>query len=73
MASDGFSIGVERKKLIGHVADRFAHARFARLPNGRPQTVKRRLRAAQRLIFLYEIEPRERHVKLCVARKSAGA
>ena len=66
MAGRRLALGVEREKLLRHVADGFAHARLARLPESRAQAVERRLRAAERLIFLHQIEPRERNVKLGV-------
>ena len=70
MARRGFALGVEREKLLRHVVDGLAHARLARFPNGRAQAVERRLDAAERLIFLHEVEARERNVKLRVARIS---
>ena len=62
------ALGVEREKLLGHVVDGFAHARLARFPDRRAQPVERGRLASQRLVFLHQVKPRERHVELRVVR-----
>ena len=63
-----FSLGVKRQKLFRHVADGFAHARLARFPDRGAQAVELRLHAAERLVFLNQVEARERNVELRVVR-----
>ena len=67
MARRGLALGVKRQQLLRHVAHRFAHARLARFPDRRAQPVERRFHAAQRLIFLHQVDARQRHVELRVA------
>ena len=68
MARGGFAFGVELEKLLGHVVDGFADARLARFPDGGAEAVERGRGAAERLIFLNEVEPRERDVEFGVVR-----
>ena len=58
---------VKRQQLLRHVADRFAHARLARFPDRRAQPIERRFYPAERLIFLHQVNARERNVELGVS------
>ena len=67
VAGRGLALGVKREELLRHVVDGLAHARLARFPDGRAQAIERGLHAAERLIFLHQVDARERHVELRVS------
>ncbi len=73
VADGEFSLGVKFEKLIGHVADGFFDARLARFPDGGAQAVELGFDAAERRVFLNEIDARERDVEFGVAGKFAAA
>ncbi len=62
MALRHLALGVKREKLVGHVADGFADARLARFPDARSEAIERGLGAAERLIFLDQVEARQGNV-----------
>ncbi len=68
MSGRGLALGIQGKELFRHVGDGLAHARLARFPNSGAETVEGRLHAAERLIFLDEVDARERNVEFRVVR-----
>ena len=66
VAGGHFALGIQLEKFLGHVADGFADARLARFPDGGAEAVERGRDAAERLIFLNQVEASERDVELGV-------
>src|SRR5882762_4629596 len=54
-ARSGFALGVKREKLVGHVFDGFARARFASVPDGAAESVQWRMRALEHAVTLDEV------------------
>ncbi len=55
----GFSFGVERQELVGHVFERLADAGLARDPGGAAQFVERGLRAFHDAVALHQVHALE--------------
>ncbi len=58
-----FSRGVEREKLVRHVFEGFAHARFARVPARAAEFVERGMRAFDDAIALHQIHALKRNIE----------
>ena len=63
MPTRGFSRGVEREELVGHVFERFADARFAGVPAGAAELVERGMGAFDDAVTLDEVHALERNVE----------
>ena len=59
----GFSRGVEREELVGHVFERFADAGFARVPASAAKFVERRVRTFDDAVALDQVHALERNVE----------
>src|SRR6266850_673204 len=58
-----FALRVESEQLIGHVFDRFARARFARIPGGAAEFIQRRMRTLEHTVVLDQIHSLQRDIK----------
>src|SRR5207302_4617086 len=71
-AGSGLALRVKGKKLLGHVFERLADARFACVPAGAAEFVERRVRAFENAIALHQIHALQGNVEpriLGVAQK----
>ena len=68
VAGGHLAFGVELEELFGHVADGLADARLARFPDRGAETIEGGRGAAERVVFLDEVEARERDVESRVLR-----
>src|SRR5258708_17725492 len=59
----GFPGRVQRQELVGHILQRFAYARLARVPTGTAEFVERGMRAFDDAIALHQVHSRWRHIK----------
>src|SRR6266436_7264762 len=59
----GFPGRVQRQKLVGHVFQRFAYARLARVPAGAAEFVERGMWANDDAIALYQVHALERDIE----------
>ncbi len=64
VALRGFARRIKLEQLVGHVFHRVLYARFGLGPCRSAQSAQRRMHALTRPIFLDQVQPRERHVKL---------
>src|SRR5712664_2336342 len=59
----GFPGRVQRQKLVGHVFQRFAYARLARVPAGTAESIERGMRAFDNAIALHQVHALEGDVE----------